>query len=145
MLLAGCGADEVAENNPPGMNVRVDGIAIRYAHLEDPDASDTGYTLGDDIPFYVWLVNESSEPAALTGVSSPIATDVSLDGARTPVDLPLGELVELGPDGPHFVLEDITSQVRGAEFVPVTLTFEDGTEVEIMVQAVDVALIGPTG
>jgi copper(I)-binding protein len=143
-LVTACGPSQGAENNPPGTNVTVDGIAIRYAHLEDPDAPGTGYREGDDIPFYVWLVNRSGEPASLTGVSSAIATDVSLDGATTPVDLPPGDLVDLGPDGPHFVLADITGQVRGAEFVPVTLTFGDGTEVEILVQAVDVGLIGPT-
>jgi copper(I)-binding protein len=137
--LSGCAAGQGAENNPPGTNVRVDGIAIRYAHLEDPDAPGTGYTPGDDIAFYVWLVNESTEPAELVDVSSPIATDVSLDGAQTPVDLPIGTLVDLGPDGPHFVLEDITTQVRGAELVPVTLTFAEGPEVEIMVEAVEVS------
>lgn len=139
-VLAGCAADDAAANNPPGMNVRVNDISVRYAHLEDPDSPGTGYREGDDVPLYLWLVNESGAEAALTEVSSPIATGVTLTEGQTPVDLPVGTLVELGPDDPHFVLEGITTQIRGAEFVPVNLTFSDGTAVEIMVEAIE---IGP--
>jgi periplasmic copper chaperone A len=137
-LLTSCTGPAQGTNNPPGTNVRVDDIAIRYAHLEDPDAPGTGYRVGDDIPLYLWFVNESADEAALTDVSSPVATGVSLDGGRTPVELPTDTLVDLGPDGPHFVLEDITTQVRGAEFIPVDLTFSDGTVVQIMVEAIEV-------
>lgn len=143
IALTGCGDAEQPENNPPGTNVRVNDISVRYAHLEDPDAPGTGHRVGDDIALYLWFVNESSEPAALTEVSSPIATEVTMTSGQTPVDLPLGALVELGPDDPHFVLEDITTQVRGSEFVPVNLTFSDGSRVEIMVQPLDIDLKGP--
>lgn len=139
-LLTACAGPAQGENNPPGTNLRVNDIAIRYAHLEDPDAPGTGYRVGDDIPLYVWLVNEGTDEAALTGVSSPVAAAVSLDGGQTPVDLPTDTLVDLGPDNAHFVLEDITTQIRGAEFIPVDLMFSDGTTVEIMVEAIE---IGP--
>jgi copper(I)-binding protein len=140
LLVAGCGVDEGPANNAPGMNVRVDDIAVRYAHLEDPDAAGAGHRVGDDVPLYLWFVNESGEPAQLTEVSSPVATDVSLSEGRAPVDLPVGTLVDLGPDERHFVLEDITTRIRGAEFVPVSLAFSTGTVVEIMVEAIE---IGP--
>lgn len=139
-VLAGCAADDTAPNNPPGMNVRVNDILVRYAHLEDPDSPGTGYRAGDDVPLYLWFVNESGAEAALTEVSSPVATDVTLTEGQTPVDLPVGTLVEMGPENPHFVLEDITTRIRGAELVPVDLTFSDGTVVEIMVEAIE---IGP--
>jgi copper(I)-binding protein len=135
---ASCASPDQGENNPPGTNLRVNDIAIRYAHLEEPDAPGTGYTSGDDIPFYVWLVNESADDVSLVDVSSPIATTVSMDGGQMPVELPPGTLVDLGPDNPHVVLADITTQVRGAQFVPVELTFSDGVSVEIMVEAIEV-------
>ena len=138
MLLTACGGPAPVSSNPPGTNLRVNDIAIRYAHLEDPDAPGTGYRVGDDIPLYLWFVNESSEEASLTAVDSPVAGDVTMDGGQFPVELPTGTLVDLGPDGPHFVLQDITTQVRGAEFIPVDLTFSDGTVVEIMVEAIEV-------
>lgn len=135
--LAGCYSAADAEVNPPGRNLRVNDIAIRYAHLDDPDTPGTGYRPGDDVPLYLWLVNESGEPAALAGVSSSIAQDVTLTEGDLPVDLPVGELVDLGPDNAHFVLREITTQVRGAQFVPISLTFADGSEVEFEVEAIE--------
>ena len=139
-LLAACGADADPETNPPGTNLKVGDISIRYAHLEDPDAPGTGYRPGDDVSLYLWFVNESDEPAELAEISSSVATSVALTEGTTPVELPVGELVEMGPDDPHFVLRDITTQIRGAEFIPVTLTFSDAPAVEIMVEAIE---IGP--
>lgn len=142
LTLGACArGQEFVENNPPGTNVTVNGISVRYAHLEDPDTPGTGYVSGDDVPLYLWLENESSDEATLVDVASEIASDVTLDGAQIPVELPIGTLVEMGPDDPHFVLEDITTQIRGAELVPVTLTFSDGSEVEIMVEAIEVGAI----
>ncbi|WP_298459879.1 copper chaperone PCu(A)C [uncultured Cellulomonas sp.] len=142
LTLGACGrGQEFVENNPPGANVTVNDISVRYAHLEDPDTPGTGYVPGDDVPLYLWLQNESSQDATLVEVSSEIASGVTLEGAQPPVELPIGTLVEMGPDDPHFVLEDITTQIRGAELVPVTLTFSDGARVEIMVEAVEVGAI----
>lgn len=132
-----CGDEPMPQTRPPGTNVTVDDIAIRYAHLEDPPGPD-GWQPGDDVPFYVWLVNESGEAAALTAASSPIAASVTPVQGAFPLDLPQGELVQLGPDGAHLVLRDIDRQVRGAEFVPVTLTLSDGRVAELDVEAIDV-------
>jgi len=115
----------------------VNDIAIRYAHLENPDGKDA-YQEGDDIPLYLWAVNESDTAAQLSAASSPIAADVSLSQGSLPVSLGTGNLVDLGLSRPHLVLRHINTQVRGAEFVPVTITFGDGTRVQMMVEAIDV-------
>lgn len=141
VVLAGC-AEEMPDTRPPGTNVRVNDISIRYAHLEAPVDED-GWQPGDDVPLYLWVVNESGEPAALTAASSPIATSVSPVGEELPLELPTGELLQLGPEGEYLVLEDIDRQVRGAEFVPVELTLGDDTVVQIQVEAIDVDMSDP--
>jgi len=140
LALSAC-VNEVELTNPPGANVGVNGIKVRYAHFEDPDTPGTGYVPGDDVPLYLWLENEASDEVELVDVSAAITSDVTLDGAEMPVELPIGTLVEMGPDDPHFVLEDITSQLRGAEMIPVTLSFSNGAEIEILVEAIEVDAI----
>ena len=134
--LAGCSAPATAEVESPGTNLRVDDVAIRYAHLEAPEDPD-GWEAGSDVPLYLWFVNDGQEPVEVTGVSSPLATSVSLSEGALPVQLPPGELVELSPRTRHVVLEDIERQIFGQDLIPVEVAFGDGTEVEFDVEAVD--------
>ncbi len=135
--MTACGGRAPSHVNSPGTNLKVNDIAIRYAHLENPDGED-GYQKGDDIPLYLWAVNESDTAAQFSAASSPIAADVSLSQGSLPVSLGTRKLVDLGPSRPHLVLRQINTQVRGAEFVPVTITFGDGTRVQMMVEPIDV-------
>lgn len=122
--------------NSPGTNLSVNNIAFRYAHLENPRDPD-GWQEGDDVPLYMWLLNQSDTEAEIVSVTSPLASDVVLNDGELPLTLPPEELLELGPEGRHFVMQDIDYQIFGQEFVPVQVTLGDGTEVEFDVEAVD--------
>lgn len=135
-VLSGCAQDDPGVNSP-GTNLRVNDVAIRYAHLENTEDED-GWVEGDDVPLYLWFQNEADESALVTSVESPLATSVALTDGALPLSLPPGRLVQMGPREDHFVLEDIRTQIRGQEFVPVVLTFADGTSVEFEVEAIDV-------
>lgn len=136
LLLTSCATYRSTVGDSPGTNLEVDGVKIRYAHLEAPEDPD-GWQAGDDVPLYVWLHNSSGEARALAGASSPVAEKVTLSEGSFPVDLPQMEFVELERGAPHLVLHDIDRQVRGAEFIPVTLEFESGLTAVMQVEAVE--------
>ncbi len=135
--LVSCGGENGPFGNAPGANAQVGDIAIRYAHLEDPENSDS-YPAGADVPFYVWLQNEGDRPVQLADVTSDLATRVSMTEGELPVELPVAQLVEFGPSERHFILEDITRQIRAQDLVDVTLTFSDGSRAELEVEGVEV-------
>jgi len=117
------------------LTLTVSSRRLRFQRREEDVA---GHQKGDDIPLDLWAVNESDTAAQLSAASSPIAADVSLSHGSLPVSLGTRKLVDLGPSRPHLVLRHINTQVRGAEFVPVTITFGDETRVQMMVEAIDV-------
>ena len=135
-LTTSCATTRTTVGDSPGTNLEVDGVKIRYAHLEAPEDPD-GWEKGDDVPLYVWLHNSSGEARELVDASSPVASRVSLSEGTLPVDLPRMEWLQLERGRPHLVLHDITEQVRGAEFVTVTLRFASGREAVMRVEAVD--------
>jgi copper(I)-binding protein len=135
-LATSCATSPTTVGDSPGTNLEVDGVKIRYAHLQPPEDPD-GWEAGDDVPLYVWLHNSSGEPRTLVGASSPVASRVTLSEGTLPVDLPRMEWLQLERGKPHLVLHDIEEQVRGAEFVTVTLTFASGREAVMRVEAVD--------
>lgn len=136
LLATSCSASPTTVGDSPGTNLEVDGVKIRYAHLQPPEDPD-GWEAGDDVPLYVWLHNSSGETRTLVGASSPVASRVSLSEGSLPVDLPRMEWRQLERGKPHLVLHDIKEQVRGAEFVTVTLRFASGREAVMQVEAVD--------
>ncbi|WP_169743409.1 copper chaperone PCu(A)C [Knoellia sinensis] len=136
LVLTSCATYPTTTGDSPGTNLEIDGVKIRYAHLEAPEDPD-GWETGDDVPLYVWLHNSSGEPRTLTGASSPIASKVTLSEGAFPVDLPTMEWAQLERGAPHLVLHDIEEQVRGAEFVTVTLEFASGRTAVMDVEAVD--------
>ncbi len=123
----GCANHRNTFGDAPGTNLSVNGVAIRYAHLEAPD-DPAGWQPGDDVPLYVWLLNESDENRSLSGASSVIAPRVTLSTGAWPVPLPQGKWVQLERSQTHLVLHDVTEQVRGALFVSVTLEISDANE-----------------
>lgn len=136
LLATSCATSPTTVGDSPGTNLEVDGVKIRYAHLEAPEDPD-GWEQGDDVPLYVWLHNSSGEPRRLVGASSPVASAVTLSEGALPMDLPTMEWLQLERGQPHLVLRDIEEQVRGAELVPVTLRFASGREAVMEVEAVD--------
>ncbi|WP_455355724.1 copper chaperone PCu(A)C [Streptomyces sp. SYSU K217416] len=141
LVLSGCGSDEgfdPEEWNAPGQNARVGSVLIRYAHLAEPRAEP--WKAGDDVPAYLWLVNEGSEPDTLLGASTPAAASVDLvqpDGKQLPEGLPLqpGRLYQLEPGKTHLVLRDVRQTIRGGDYVKVTVRFEKGGSATLNVPA----------
>ncbi|MFE2644645.1 copper chaperone PCu(A)C [Streptomyces nigra] len=101
-----CAGDDDITHNPPGANVRVGPVLIRYAHIAEPP--DGPWEEGDDAPFYLWLFNQGQRSDTLLGAETTAARSVdivSADGAvRDPVDVPTGELLELEKGHAHLAL-----------------------------------------
>ncbi|MCZ7456268.1 copper chaperone PCu(A)C [Streptomyces sp. WMMC940] len=133
--VAGCGNDN--EYNPPGANARVGQVLIRYAHIAQPP--DGPWEKGDDVPFYTWLFNQGQTSDRLLGAETTVAGSVDIvnaDGAaRGPVTLPPGKLVELEDGRVHLMLRGLRRQIRGGDYVWITLRFERAGEIALQVHS----------
>ncbi|MFI8853117.1 copper chaperone PCu(A)C [Streptomyces sp. 891-h] len=128
---SGCGGDEdfdLPDWDAPGQNSRVGDLMLRYAHLAEPRGGEP-WKPGDDVPGYVWVYNKSQKDDKLIGASSPVASSVQIVGAddkpREEVRLPAQKLVELESGKPHLLLRGLRKQIRGGEYVKITLRFRD--------------------
>ncbi|ELS50876.1 hypothetical protein STVIR_8151 [Streptomyces viridochromogenes Tue57] len=134
---AGCAGDDGITHNPPGANARIGPVLIRYAHLAEPP--DGPWEPGDDTPFYLWLFNQGQRADRLLGAETTIARSVdivSADGAvRGPVRLPPGRLVELEKGRTHLLLRGLRQQIRGGDYVWITLRFERAGEIALQVHS----------
>ncbi|MEU0340475.1 copper chaperone PCu(A)C [Streptomyces bobili] len=132
----GCGADG-NDYNPPGANARVGPVLIRYAHIAEPP--DGPWGTGDDAPLYVWLFNQGQHTDKLLGAETTVARSVDIvtaDGAvQGPVALPTGKLVELEKGRAHLLLRDLRQQIRGGDYVWITLRFERAGEIALQVHS----------
>ncbi|WP_238153717.1 copper chaperone PCu(A)C [Streptomyces xinghaiensis] len=136
MTLAGCDSPQF-QHNSPGANVRAGAMLIRYAHIAEPP--DGPWKPGDDAPLYVWLYNEGRTVDRLLGGETRAARSVEIvtaDGSpRGPVEVPPRTLVELEDDRPHLLLRGLGKEVRGGDYVRVTLRFERAGAVTFQVHA----------
>ncbi|MFB8774222.1 copper chaperone PCu(A)C [Streptomyces broussonetiae] len=134
--LTACGGDG-GEPNPPGANARVGPVLLRYAHIAEPP--DGPWEKGDDAPFYVWLFNQGENADRLLGAESTVAQSVDIVGAdgavRGPVELPAEKLVELEEGSTHLLLRDLRQQLRGGDYVWITLRFERAGEIALQVHS----------
>ncbi|MEU4965396.1 copper chaperone PCu(A)C [Streptomyces smyrnaeus] len=129
--VSGCGGDDdfnLPDWDAPGQNARVGDLMLRYAHLAEP--RDGPWRAGDDVPGYVRLYNKGQKDDKLVGASSPAAASVRLVGPdgeplEDGVRLPSGELVELESGKNHLLLRDLRKQVRGGDYIKITLRFRD--------------------
>lgn len=137
LSLGSCGGGRSGFGDSPGANTRAGDVVIRFAHLEDPTNADS-YPAGADVPFYIWLLNESDKEVFLSSVTTPLAPSVSMTKGSLPVSLPPNRLVALGPKEEHLVLDDIDHMIRGQEIVPVTVKFSDGSSAELEVEPIEV-------
>ncbi|MDK1342353.1 copper chaperone PCu(A)C [Streptomyces sp. 378] len=134
--VTGCGSED-NDYNPPGANARVGPVLIRYAHIAEPP--DGPWETGDDAPFYVWLFNQGQRTDRLLGAETTVARSVDIvnaEGAeRGPVALPSGKLVELERGSTHLLLRDVRRQIRGGDYVWITLRFERAGEIALQVHS----------
>jgi copper(I)-binding protein len=91
---------------------------------------------------FMGLHNKSKKGSALTAASSPAAEVVELhthtmeDGMMRmrkveKIDLPAGELIKLQPGGLHVMLIGLKRKLVPDDKVPMTLTFEDGSSLQM--------------
>jgi copper(I)-binding protein len=91
---------------------------------------------------FMGLHNRGKEGSALTAASSPAAEVVELhthtmeEGMMRmreveKIDLPAGEVIKLQPGGLHVMLIGLKQQLVPDEKVPLTLTFEDGSSLQL--------------
>ncbi|MEI7032251.1 copper chaperone PCu(A)C [Streptomyces pratensis] len=135
-MLAGCDSTS-GEYNPPGANVRIGSMLIRYAHISEPPNGP--WEAGDDAPLYVWLYNEGATADRLLGGETTIARSVDVvtgEGApRGPVAVPPGKLVALEEGRPHLLLRGLKERMRGGDYAWVTLRFERAGDVALQMHA----------
>jgi copper(I)-binding protein len=91
---------------------------------------------------FMGLHNMGKEGSALIAATSPAAEVVELhthtmeEGMMSmrkvdKIDLPAGEVVKLEPGGLHVMLIGLKQQLVPDENVPMTLTFEDGSSLQL--------------
>jgi copper(I)-binding protein len=91
---------------------------------------------------FMVLHNKGEKGSALTAASSPAAEVVELhthtmeEGMMRmreveKIDLPAGEVVKLQPGGLHVMLIGLKQKLVPDELVPLTLTFEDGSSLQV--------------
>ena len=107
---------------------------------EDPwvKAVDSGMTAA-----FVHLDNESDSEVVLVSASTPLSPMVELhemvmkDGQMVMqpkeggIPIPANDHAHLEPGGDHIMLMDVTEPIEPGDTVPITLTFDDGSTLEI--------------
>ena len=102
---------------------------------------------------YLRLLNQGEEPHRLISASSPVAEiteihqstmedDVMRMGEIEGLDLPVGEWVAFEPGGYHIMLVNLQRELFEGEAIPLTLTFESGTELTFAVPVYDPTMSG---
>ena len=92
---------------------------------------------------YLTVHNQADEPAALVGISSPIARTAELHTMEIDdaglmslqrllaLEIPAGGRATLAPGGDHLMFIGLESALEAGNQYPVTLTFADGTELTL--------------
>ncbi len=100
---------------------------------------------------YVILENRGDAPIRLVSATTPVARKTALRdlpmvdgvirGVELPdgIEIPAGGRVDLRPGGLHILLAGLVQPLRPGRSFPMTLTFADGTAIDIEVGVSDVA------
>jgi copper(I)-binding protein len=142
MVLAGCGAGQDAQTartapSIAGVSADAGGIAVRNAVVE---FSSAGYPAGGEAPVRFAVVNSNPGPVRLTQLDSEGASSATLetatalgatappDGGSTELTLATNELVTV-----VVRLVGLTEALNGTNSVPLTLTFDNGAVLPLVV------------
>jgi len=107
-------------------------VKLLQVQLEYP--LDGVYEVGEDARLFLGIANTGTTPATLTDVSGPDFTAAGTPDGDGDLALTVApnDNVYVGADGmPALVLEDLQTELRSSESIPVTFTFEDGGEVTV--------------
>jgi periplasmic copper chaperone A len=143
VMLAGCGAGQDAQTartapSIAGVSADAGGIAVRNAVVE---FSSAGYPAGAEAPVRFAVVNSNPGPVRLTqlasegAASATLASATTIGGASAPPDagtteltLATNELVTV-----TVRLTGLTEELNGTSSVPLTLTFDNGAELPLVI------------
>lgn len=145
LALAGCGAGQDAAStrtleSVPGVNADAAGIAVRNAVV--PFAAE-GYPTGADAPLELSVVNQNDQPVRLVEASAEAVREVTVTsvvrvgGTATPAPAePAEPELVVGPGevvNATLQLTGLGTALDGTSAVPVTLTFDNGGELPLIV------------
>ena len=134
-LTAACGEEspDVDTSGAIGPDAEVtDELSVLQVQIAYP--ADGVYEVGEDAPLYLGIANTGPGEDGLIDVRGPDFTDarITVDGRPAPIRVLPGDNVYVGAEGsPSVVLEDLTTELRSAQSIPVTIVFEDAGEVTI--------------
>lgn len=139
-VITGCSAGQQAataeqSTQTAGAGGDAGEIAVRDAQIvfEGPIPGDEVHDPGADAPLQVTILNTGERADTLTGVDSPVASTVEVDGETR---MPGGQALVAGYDDPiasitladaeavRIVLVDLTEPLRAGLTYPVTFSFE---------------------
>ena len=88
VLLVGCGAGQITQTDTQqsavnGGSGQVGAIAVRNAEIQWPDNAQGVFAPGSNATLIVTIANTGIDPDQLIGVSSPAASNVTIDGSET--------------------------------------------------------------
>ena len=123
LALSGCAAGQISQTADQvaavdGANGTIGYMSVLNVVLATTPNSD--YAKGADAPLQLWLSNTGIQPDQLTGISSPAAASVQINGINAIPGQTLKDLT--GPRG-AITLKGLTSNITYGESVPVTFAF----------------------
>lgn len=131
-LVAGCAGSGQVEGQfaaADGDNASLRGILLRDVFVLGPEPGET-ISVDGSTQIYLTLVNERNEVDHLVSAAAPgTARSVEIPGGR--LALPVGEPVRSSQDGRTLVMQGLTRELRGGEYVRLTFGFEAAGTVEI--------------
>jgi copper(I)-binding protein len=138
--LTACGEDSPEET--PGGEVRggavgpdeavTEDLSLLQVQLEYP--LDGVYEAGEDATLYLGIANTGTVDQDLVEVTGPDFAEATVTGGGEAgvITVAANDNVYVGAEGaPSIVLEDLQTELRSSESIPVTFVFEDAGEVTI--------------
>lgn len=100
-----------------------DDVKLLQVQLEYP--LDGVYDVGEDARLFFGLANTGTTPAELVDVTGPDFADASMgDGQTVALTVEPNDNVYVGAEGmPVIVLEDLKTELRSSESIPITFSF----------------------
>ncbi len=134
LVLSGCAAGQVSQTANQvaaidGANGTVGSLGVRDVLFVSTQTG--GYKAGADLPMRLWVSNSSVTPDTLTGISSPAATTIQIEGAA---DIPAQSLVQFTTDSAvKITLMGLTQDLPYGHSIPLTFTFATAGSVQVNV------------
>ena len=147
VALSACSSGQVTQTatqdrDKAGPMADVENITLRSVLLDYPRGD--RYEEGDDVELRAAIVNTADESDTLLSIESEDFEEVRvLGGDATGVsqssgssgeiglEIPRGETVYLGADGPTVLLENLTGELTAGQSIDLTMTFELAGEVSV--------------